>query len=570
MLDETQTGVLGTTDDGDEVHINLEALIGSHACFVANSGGGKSGLIRRLVETVYGRVQIIMLDGEDEFYTLRERFSFVIAGGDGGDVPAQVKNAKDLALGALKHGFSLICQLNDLGHGGAPDFMLEFLTALVNAPKDLWHPVLVVIDEAQRYAPRQGYSSATAGIQDLLSRGRKRGFTAILAGTKLTDIDPSVRGSCNNWMFGRVGQALDRNTMADALGFTPKEGRDRLRNMPTRRFWGFGPAISDEPIAFRVADVLTTPIHAGQAKVTTPPAPEALRDILAGLAKPEPVPEADPAGAADLEAPPHEELARLQRERDDLEGERDDLLSDVEQLRTERDRFQGGFEEYRRRIYAALSALGAKTMDELDDEEFVAGLTPANVEVVVESAPPIPARPARISAAPGVEARPAKAAVVPVPAPASDGTLGATAQAFADMLDRIAPAGVTWAKLASMTGRKARGGNFNTARRQLRDSGRMIESDGKLRSSKPAPRGMLRRDIMAIWRGTLTGRAPEIFDFLATAENPKTKDEIGEALGLVTRGGNWNGIWAQLRNNDLIEGSEGGGFQLASKLPGER
>jgi hypothetical protein len=55
-----------------------------------------------------------------------------------------------------------------------------------------------------------------------------------------------------------------------------------------RQFWGFGPALARQPVLFRVADVETTPVRPGQAKVATPPAPEALRAILAGLAAPEP------------------------------------------------------------------------------------------------------------------------------------------------------------------------------------------------------------------------------------------------------------------------------------------
>lgn len=569
MSGETQTGILGATSAGEEVHVNLSALIGSHACIVANSGGGKSGLIRRLVETVYGRVQIIMLDGEDEFYTLRERYSFVIAGGEGGDVPAKVTNAKDLAIGALTHGFSLICQLNDLGHAGAPQFILDFLTALVDSPRALWHPVLIVVDETQRYAPRIGSSVATAGIQDLLSRGRKRGFTAVLAGTKLTDIDPSVRGGVNNWMFGRVGQALDRNTMADALGFTPKEGRDRLRAMPTRQFWGFGPAISDEPILFRVADVETTPIHAGQAKVPTPPAPEALREILSGLAKPEPEEDAaeedevGPAPARDPDPALLDEISDLR----DAAARDDDAIAE---LTDQRELMRAAALKAAMRVRAAVDDLWA------DLEEIaplnIPVLSP-DVELAMSPAPPAATSPARVKtvSTPGVAREPGPRDLVPLPAPTtSDGTMGATAAAFADMLDRISPARVTWATLAALTKRKARGGNFNTARKQLRESGRMVEEGGKLRSSKPGPRGLSRRDIQALWRGVLTSRAPEVFDLLGAAVNPMTKDEIGEALGLVTRGGNWNGIWAQLRNNDLIEGSEGGGFQLATRLPGER
>ena len=77
--------VLGQSVAGEDVAIDLERLIGSHLCVSANSGGGKSGAIRKLLEATHGKIQHIILDSEDEFYTLRERYDYLIVGGDNGD-----------------------------------------------------------------------------------------------------------------------------------------------------------------------------------------------------------------------------------------------------------------------------------------------------------------------------------------------------------------------------------------------------------------------------------------------------------------------------------------------------
>lgn len=267
--------IIGTTDTGD-MTVDVDRLIGSHLCVVANAGGGKSGKIRKLLEATHGLVQHIVIDIEDEFYTLRQNYDYVIAGGDDGDCPAKVENAAGLARAALTHGFSLIAQINDLGTADAGDFLHEFLESMLTAPRDLWRPCLIVIDEAQRYDQ--------SIIQMLTERGRKRGFTAVLASQRLPKIDANVRGDINNWIMGRVGQSLDRRIMADQLGFTPKEATEKLQRIKPRHFWGFGPALADEPVLFRVGDVETTMVKPGQAKVMTPPPPEAMREILAGLA----------------------------------------------------------------------------------------------------------------------------------------------------------------------------------------------------------------------------------------------------------------------------------------------
>lgn len=275
---------IGATPEGLSAILDVDALIGSHLCAVANSGGGKSGLLRKILEETHGHIQQIVLDPEDDFYTLREIGPYVIAGGDGADIPISLTGAGELARKTLEAGFSLIVQLNDLG-ADAPLFVADFVHALMNSPRALWHPVLIVVDETQRFAPSQGSTEATDAIRDIVQRGRKRGFTGLFASLAISSIDPRVRGLCNNWLLGRTGSALDRDTAANQLGFTRAMTRDGAMKLEKREFWGYGPAIADEPMKFRVSDFTTTHVHSGQAKVSTPPAPKELTKILAELAK---------------------------------------------------------------------------------------------------------------------------------------------------------------------------------------------------------------------------------------------------------------------------------------------
>lgn len=602
MNEATPTGILGRTDNGrgDQVHLDIEALIGSHLCIVANSGGGKSGLIRRLLETTYGRIQHIVLDGEDEFYTLRERYSYVIAGGDGGDCPATVATAKDLALGALTHGFSLIAQLNDLGPDGAPDFIGRFLSAMIHSPRDLWHPVLVVVDELQRFAPRQGYSAATDGIKALLSQGRKRGFTAIGAGTKMTEIDPAIRGGFNNWILGRTGQTIDRNAAAEALGFTQKEGRERLRGMAPRLFYAFGPAIAPEPVLFRVDDAETTVVKAGQAKVPTPPAPEALREILSGLAKPEPAADgAEPAGAAEIRDPD----PALVEENEQLRGQIGGLEQDLDQERERGVDLEQQLVERGRAMLAEAKQINdaARTMAGRQEEFFtllaeVERITAEAIErgVGIEEfarsleklAPPAPPA-ATLAQGGGFEneakthvsarARPGidrpRTAAPPPAGPPPEGVSKKAADMI-EMLDRIAPAKVTFPQLAAMIGGKASGGTYNTACRDVRASGRAIElGGGFVQSALPQRRGMTREAAIALWKGVLDrlgGKAGAMFEALVAYGRAMTKDELAEAVGIVARGGNWTSNFGHLRKNGLIEPVSETEWSLPAKLPGER
>ena len=53
-----------------DVDLDLQRLITTRMLLQANSGGGKSWALRRILEQSHGEVQQIVIDVEDEFYTL--------------------------------------------------------------------------------------------------------------------------------------------------------------------------------------------------------------------------------------------------------------------------------------------------------------------------------------------------------------------------------------------------------------------------------------------------------------------------------------------------------------------
>lgn len=275
---------LGNFEDGSPAVLDLDKLIGTHLCIQGNSGAGKSGAIRRLLEVTHGKLQHIVLDVEDEFYTLRERFDYMIAGGDNGDCAANVNNAAALAMTILKTGYSAVVQINNLQIDQRREFIAIFLDTLLSAPKEYWRPALIVLDESQMYAPQVGQVASSAAVISLMTLGRKRGFTGVLATPRISSISKDATGPVNNWLMGRIGQPADRRTTADALGFRANSDEARgLLKLNTRQFWAFGPALSLEPTLLKVGDVQTTVIKAGQVGVPTAPAPAAMRKILAEL-----------------------------------------------------------------------------------------------------------------------------------------------------------------------------------------------------------------------------------------------------------------------------------------------
>jgi hypothetical protein len=264
--------------------IALEKLIESKLLIQANSGGGKSWALRRLLEQSHGKVQQIILDSEGEFGTLREKYDYVLAGKDG-DTPADPRSAALLARRLLELNVSAIIDLFELHPQDRKRFVRIFLDSMINAPKDLWHDCIVVIDEAHTYAPEKGQSEAMDAVIGLAALGRKRGFCAVLATQRISKLHKDAAAECNNKLIGRASQDIDMKRAADELGFTSRDQMLSLRALKPGEFYAFGPAMSDEVQKITVGDVNTTHPKVGSRSLTKVVPPTAqIKKVLAKLA----------------------------------------------------------------------------------------------------------------------------------------------------------------------------------------------------------------------------------------------------------------------------------------------
>ena len=199
-----------TFELGPGVRCDLQKLIDTRALIQANSGGGKSHALRRLLEQTHGRVQQLVIDPEGEFASLRERYDYILAARHGGDTAADPRGATLLAERLLELGVSAILDISERKAHERITFVRHFLEALVDAPKTLWHPALVVVDEAQVFCPQHGEAESAAAVIDLATRGRKRGFSAILATQRLSKLHKDAAAELNNTLIGRTGLDVDR------------------------------------------------------------------------------------------------------------------------------------------------------------------------------------------------------------------------------------------------------------------------------------------------------------------------------------------------------------------------
>lgn len=282
---KTSEPTLDDTGHGKDVsvQIDVKAFVGARALVQANSGGGKSRTLRRILEQTHGRVQHIVVDVEGEFYTLREQFDYLIAG-HGGDCPATVKNAGRLVTMLLKTGASAILDISELADHDQQAFVQAVCEALVSAPRDIWHPVLVAIDEAQRFCPQDEEAVSTRAVIDLMTRGRKRGYGGVLACQRLSELHKSAAAECNNLIIGRTSLDVDIARARKALGMKAKDAETILPRLKPGEFFCVGPGLTEVVHKVWVGHVVTTHPEAGSGQVPMAPARAVTKAMLAELA----------------------------------------------------------------------------------------------------------------------------------------------------------------------------------------------------------------------------------------------------------------------------------------------
>ena len=571
----TTSILLGKTVESRNVRLDLPRLVESRLLLQANSGGGKSWTLRRILEQSFGTYQHLVLDPEGEFASLRERYDYVLAG-RGGDTPAEPRSAKLLARRLLELGTSAILDIYELKAHERVRFVRYFLEALVEAPKTLWHPVLVVVDEAHVYAPQKGEAESLGAVIDLATRGRKRGYCAILATQRIAKLHKDAAAELNNKLIGRSSLDVDMRRSGEELGFTSRDDQQQLRALKPGEFFAFGPAITDVVRMMRVGEVETSHPKVGTRYLVTPPPPtekvkkllaeladlpaeseQEIRDLtaakqtIAGLRRELTAAGRGGADEAEVRRRVQEGIRILQQTVNELEGDTAGLRAEVKRLRKAMEKAPGDLERIAGGLRAAVN--GGATV------------TPGPP---VRERPPAQERPPPAAAPSAWQERREAARPATVPEPTSDETWGSiegVKSGAVRILREIArrhPATWTRSQLGTLTGFKASGGTYKDYIGVLRRRG-LIETSGKevavteaglaaLGEVPAAPNTHV--EVMEMWRGSLKSGCYRMLEAVVEAgEAGLNREELGEMTGFTASGGTYKDYLGVLRRNGLVE-----------------
>jgi hypothetical protein len=557
---------LGASPAGP-VDIDLDILLRTRLLVQASSGGGKSWLLRRLTEQLFGSVQVIVIDPEGEFATLRERYGYVLAG-KGGETPADRRSAALLAHRLLELKASAVCDLYEMPPRERHAWVRLFLEALIDAPKKYWHGLVVIVDEAHVFAPEKGAgeSEASDAMIGLATRGRKRGYCPIFATQRLGKLRKDAAAELLNVLIGQTFIDVDRKRAAEALGIAHGEQRaffDELRLLKPGKFWALGRAITTERTLVTVGPVATTHPEAGSSKHSAepPPPPDKVKALLPKLADLPAESEAKAKSEQELRA----EIAQLKRER--AEAMRSVPATPAAKAkRVEVPTIEGAKLV---RLDATLSGLAFK-VDSLSEKVNAAAdmlkqwRTLHDTKVAKYASEQVtifhPSTPA-----PAVQGGRDRRSL-PVQRATSASTNGHDKLPRAErrILAALAqyPTGRTKTQVAILTGYAHSGGGFNNALSALRSGGLIDGSGDALRIMdagvdalghfEPLPTGDA---LLDHWRSQL-GKAERIALDVLAAVYPRgmSKEELAEHARYAPDGGGFNNALSRLRTLELITG----------------
>ena len=272
---------MGTASPGKPAMIDLEELLATRLLVQGNSGSGKSHLLRRLLEQSAPWVQQCIIDPEGDFVTLADKFGHVV-------VDAQRTEAEltRIAGRIRQHRVSAVLNLEGLDVDQQMRAAAAFLGGMFDAEREHWYPVLVVVDEAQLFAPAaagevsdEARRLSLAAMTNLMCRGRKRGLAGVIATQRLAKLAKNVAAEASNFLMGRTFLDIDMARAADLLGMEKRQA-EMFRDLARGCFVALGPAMSRRPLPITIGNVETSARSVSPRLMPLPETPQDARDLV--------------------------------------------------------------------------------------------------------------------------------------------------------------------------------------------------------------------------------------------------------------------------------------------------
>lgn len=537
--------------------------------WIARKGGGKSYGASKLAELLHGAgVPLIVIDPVGIWWGLRlaadgeaPGLRIPVIGGRNGDVPLPADEGlgERLATWLIGTNGSAVIDVSEMRKAERKRFVAEFAEALFHAAKGKRRPRMVILEEAQTFAPQiaKGQERMLGAIEDIVRLGRNYGIGAMLVSQRPQSVNKEVLNQVECLFVGQLPAKHERDAIK---GWIVAKGDgeldDYVAQLPSLKvgdFFCWSPQWLECFERIRVHkkntyDASSTPTLEADA-ASDAPTPLAATDLeeLRTILRPKPeapaaaLSAADAAGddrAADYEL--QAALARIDQLESELQGWRDKAEGAIVSLRA---------------AVAGAKSLASQLEDFLPEyraPEQTAFQPPPAV------APPATPKPQRARAS----ARPEGACGI---GRCERAVLGALAYGGASSVVRA----------ALLAGYKHSGGGFRNALSSLRTAG-LIKGSGTIEitsagRAKGGPRPPVGAALLGRWCGELGACERSVLQVMVGKVGSRTTSAsyLADQTGYQADGGGFRNALSRLRSLGLLQGGQNGialGADIAKDL----
>ena len=199
-------------------------LAGACIAVLGVRGSGKSNTAAVLIEELAPVMPLTVVDIEGEYWGLKERHDFLIAGrSEHVDVEIAPDQAGAVAEFALTNGTSVILDLSDFSKPEMETFLLAYFTSLWKTASDVRKPHQIVLEEAHEFVLQGQRTPLKELLTRIALRGRKRGLGIIAVSQRSAKVEKDVLTQASLLFLHRVIHPTDMTIYRDLI---PLPGRD--------------------------------------------------------------------------------------------------------------------------------------------------------------------------------------------------------------------------------------------------------------------------------------------------------------------------------------------------------
>lgn len=212
--------------------------------FIGRKGGGKTYGAGKVVETLLEEdAQVIILDPVGNWYGLRmaadgkgKGFNIPIFGGQHGDIPLQPDSGSLIADLIVDKNIPAVIDVSEFRKHQRKTFVTDFAEQLFHRKKSNRTPLLLVLEEAQVFAPQRiskGEERMLGAIEDIVRLGRNYGIGSAMISQRPQSINKEVLNQTECLFVFQINGSHERKAIEAWIVDKGLDVAEMVRELPS-------------------------------------------------------------------------------------------------------------------------------------------------------------------------------------------------------------------------------------------------------------------------------------------------------------------------------------------------